>query len=187
MSDLKIPVTSSDHIQGNLKAMVTFVEYGDYQCPYCGEAYPVVKLLQQHFGKDLCFVFRNFPLTQMHPEAEPAAETAEFAGAHGQFWEAHDALYENQPLLGLPLYASIIKVLGLSEAELVQALNEHAYLPKIKADFEGGVLSGVQGTPTFFVNGQHHQGGYDLGSLAEAIEAHRRSAGVHHGSRRSKL
>src|SRR6202022_460872 len=98
-----------------------------------------------------------------------------------------DALYENQPLLGPPLYASIVKVLGLSEKELIQALNEHAYLPKIKADFEGGVLSGVKGTPPFFVNGDHPQGGYDLGSLAEAIEAHRRRAGVHHGSRRSKL
>jgi protein-disulfide isomerase len=187
MADLKVPVTPDDHIQGDPKAMVTLVEYGDYQCPYCGEAYPVVKLLQQHFGKDLRFVFRNFPLTQIHPEAGPAAETAEFAGANGHFWEAHDALYENQPALGLPLYAAIVKALGLSEADLLQTLADGTYRPKVIADFEGGVLSGVNGTPTFFINGHRHLGGYDLGSLAEAIEAHRRSAGMHHGSRRSML
>jgi protein-disulfide isomerase len=187
MSDLKVPVTPNDHIQGDPKAIVTLVEYGDYQCPYCGEAYPVVKVLQKYFGKDLCFVFRNFPLTQMHPEAEPAAETAEFAGAHGQFWEAHDALYENQPLLGLPLYAAIVRELGLSEADLLQALQEGTYRPKVQADFEGGVLSGVRGTPTFFINGDRHQGGYDLGSLAAAIEVYRRSAGSHYGSRQSML
>jgi protein-disulfide isomerase len=187
VSDLKVPVTSSDHIQGDAAAMVTLVKYGDYQCPYCGEAYLVVKLLQKHFGKDLRFVFRNFPLTQIHPEAEPAAETAEFAGAHDHFWEAHDALYENQPSLSLPLYAAIAKALELSETDLFQALKEHTYLPQIKADFEGGVLSRVKGTPTFFINGHRHQGGYDLGSVAEAIEAYRRNTGSHHGSRRSML
>jgi protein-disulfide isomerase len=187
MSDLKVPVTPNDHIQGDPKAIVTLVEYGDYQCPYCGEAYPMVKLLQKYFGKDLCFVFRNFPLTKVHPEAEPAAETAEFAGAHGHFWEAHDALYENQPLLGLPLYAAIVKALGLAEADLLQALKEGTYRPKVEADFEGGVLSGVNGTPTFFINGHRHHGGYDLGSLAEAIEAYRRNVGLHHGWRRSTL
>jgi protein-disulfide isomerase len=185
MSDLKVPVTSSDHIQGDPSAIVILVEYGDYQCPYCGEAYPVVKMLQQHFGKDLCFVFRNFPLTQLHPEAEPAAETAEFAGANGHFWEAHDALYENQPQLGVPLYVAIVKALKLSDADLLQALQEHTFLPKIQADFEGGVRSGVQGTPTFFINDQRHEGGYDLGTLAAAIEAYRRSAGRQFGTRRS--
>jgi protein-disulfide isomerase len=187
MSDLKVPVTPTDHIQGDPAAMVTLVEYGDYQCPYCGEAYPVVKLLQKYFGKDLRFVFRNFPLTQFHPEAEPAAETAEYAGAHGHFWEAHDALYENQPSLSLPLYATIVQALGLSETGLLQALTDGTYRPKVRADFEGGVLSGVNGTPTFFVNGHRHHGGYDIGSLGQAIEAYRRTAGLHYGSRRSML
>lgn len=187
MSDLKIPVTSNDHVQGDPKAPVTLVEYGDYQCPYCGAAHVVVKLLQQHYGKDLRFVFRNFPLTQIHPEAAPAAETAEFAGAHGQYWEAHDALYENQPALGLPLYETIVKELGLSAAELRQALADHSYLPKIKADFDGGVQSGVMGTPTFFINGDIYQGSSDLGSMAAAIEAYRRSAGLHRSARRSML
>ncbi|MDB5841402.1 MAG: disulfide bond formation protein DsbA [Herminiimonas sp.] len=187
MSDLKIPVSASDHIQGNPTAMVTLVEYGDYQCPYCGEAYPVVKVLQKHFGKDLRFVFRNFPLAQIHQEALPAAETAEFAGAHGPFWEAHEALYENQAMLGPRLYATIVKALGLSDTELLQALRDGTYRPKIQADFDGGVLSGVNGTPSFFVNGHRHHAGYDLGSLAQSIEAHRRSAGMHHGARRSML
>jgi protein-disulfide isomerase len=187
MSDLKIPVTSNDHVQGDPKAPVTLVEYGDYQCPYCAAAHVVVKLLQQHYGKDLRFVFRNFPLTQLHPEAAPAAETAEFAGAHGQYWEAHDALYENQTALGLPLYETLVKELGLSAAELRQALAEHSYLPKIKADFDGGVQSGVMGTPTFFINGDIYQGSSDLGSMAAAIEAYRRSAGLHRSARRSML
>jgi protein-disulfide isomerase len=94
---------------------VTFVEYGDYECPYCGQAYSVVKAVQKHFGKRLRVVFRNFPLTQIHPNAESAAETAEFAGAHGRFWEMHDGLYEDQESLGLPLYLALANALGLSE------------------------------------------------------------------------
>jgi len=187
MADLKVPVTDRDHIQGDPAATVTLVEYGDYQCPYCGEAHSMIKLLQQYFGKDLRFVFRNFPLTQIHPEAEPAAETAEFAGASGRFWEAHDALYENQQSLGPQLYATIAQSLGLSEADLAQALTEGRYGPKIDAELNGGMRSGVNGTPTFFVNGERHQGAYDLGSLGAAIETHRRNAGLHYGSRRSML
>jgi protein-disulfide isomerase len=187
MADLKAPVTSNDHVQGDRKAPVTLVEYGDYQCPYCGAAHVVVRLLQKHYGKDLCFVFRNFPLTQLHPEAASAAETAEFAGAHGQYWEAHEALYENQAALGAHLYETLVQDLCLSTAELRQALAEHAYLPKIKADFNSGVQSGVAGTPTFFINGDIYQGSSDLGSLAAAIEAYRRSAGLHSTARRSML
>lgn len=154
MSDLIVSVTSNDHVQGDPKAPVTLVEYGDYQCPYCGAAHVVVKLLQQHYGKDLRFVFRNIPLTELHPEAAPAAETAEFAGAHGQgpYWEAHDALYENRTALGLTLYETLIKQFGLSAAELRQALAEDSYLPKIQADFDSGVQSEVPGMPTFFIN-----------------------------------
>lgn len=187
MSDLKVPVTSTDHVHGDPHASVTLVEYGDYQCPYCGAAHVVVKLLQQHYGKDLRFVFRNFPLTQLHPEAVSAAETAEFAGAHGRYWEAHDALYENQAALGLPLYETLIKELGLSVSELRQALAENSTMPKIQADFDGGMQSGVAGTPTFFINGDLHQGSSDLGSMAAAIEAYRRSAGLHRSARRSML
>ncbi len=144
-------------------------------------------LLQRHYGRDLCFVFRNFPLTQLHPEAAPAAETSEFAGAYGRYWEAHDALYENPTLLGLHSYETLVKELGLSATDLRQALAENAYLPKTKADFDGGVQSGVTGTPTFFINGTLHQGSSDLGSPAAAIEACRQSAGLHRSARRSVL
>ena len=113
MSILQIPVTSADHIQGDPHAHVTLVEYGDYECPSCGLAYPIVKAVQKHFGKRLRFVFRNFPLTQVHPQAENAAETAEFAGAHDHFWEMHDGLYENQDALGLATYLALAKALGL--------------------------------------------------------------------------
>jgi protein-disulfide isomerase len=95
MTKLSIAVSAKDHQQGNPDAPCTLVEYGDYQCPSCGHAYPIVKRVQKHFGKRLLFVFRNFPLSQMHPYAEPAAETAEFASAHDKFWEMHDLLYEN--------------------------------------------------------------------------------------------
>lgn len=98
-----MPVTSADHSRGPENAPLTVVEYGDYQCPGCGQAYPIVKQIQKHFGKRLRFVFRNFPLNESHPEAESAAETAEFAGARGKFWQMHDALYENQDRLSVEL------------------------------------------------------------------------------------
>jgi protein-disulfide isomerase len=151
MSVLQVPVSTDDHIQGDQHALVTLVEYGDYECPYCGQAYPVVKAVQKHFGKRLRFVFRNFPLTQMHPNAESAAETAEFAGAHGRFWEMHDALYENQETLSVPLYLSLTDALGLSEKLLSQSLESGAFRSKVRSDFMGGLKSGVNGTPTFFI------------------------------------
>ena len=146
------------------------MEYGDYECPYCGQAYPIVKRVQKHFGKRLRFVFRNFPLSQMHPHAESAAETAEFAGAHGKFWEMHDALYENQERLGGPLYLELAQKVGLPPTELQQALQEGAYKERVRADFSSGVRSGVNGTPTFFVNGKRHDGPFDYESLVLAID-----------------
>jgi len=122
MSTLQVPVTDADYIEGDPDAPVTLVEYADYECPYCGAAYSVIKRVQKHFGKRLRFVFRNFPLTQIHPEAENAAEIAEFAGAHGRFWEMHDALFENQEALGPALYVSLAKTLGLSAEALEEAL-----------------------------------------------------------------
>jgi protein-disulfide isomerase len=171
MAELRVPVSHDDHVQGPDDAPVTLVEYGDYQCPYCGAAHPVVKALQNRFGDQLRFVFRNFPLTEIHPLAEPAAETAEFAGAHGRFWDMHDALYENQDQLGIPLFFVLAEALGLSEVELRNSLEEHRFAGRIKRDFLGGVRSGVNGTPSFFINGQRHDAGYDFPHLAAAIEA----------------
>ena len=171
MAQLRDTVTASDHMQGDVQAAVTLVEYGDYQCPACGEAYLLVKRLQEYFGKDLCFVFRNFPLTEAHPQAEAAAETAEFAAMHGQFWQAHDALYENQEALGETLYLELVKTLHLSAAGLRQAVEEGSCRARVRADFSGGVRSGVNGTPTFFINGRRHDGGLDFESLVAVIEA----------------
>jgi len=147
------------------------VEYGDYECPACGAACPIVKAVQEHVGKRLRFVFRNFPLTRIHPEAESAAETAEFAGAHGRFWEMHDGLYENQGSLGLPLYLSLAKALRLPEQDLTDALKNRTFRPKVRTDFMGGLKSGVNGTPTFFINGRRHDASFEFNDLVAAIEA----------------
>ena len=170
MSKLKVPVGPEDHIQGDSAAPCTMVEYGDYECPYCGEAHPMVKRVQKHFGNRLRFVFRHFPLTQMHPFAEPAAETAEFAGAHKKFWEMHDLLYENQERLDLALLPLLAERLQLSASDLGNALNQGTDRPRVRADFAGGVRSGVNGTPTFFINGQRHDGAPEYQELLDGIE-----------------
>ena len=171
MTKLSVPVGAKDHRQGDPDAPCTLVEYGDYQCPSCGQAYPIVKRVQKHYGKRLSFVFRNFPLTQMHPFAEPAAETAEFAGANGKFWGMHDLIYENQARLGDDeLLPELAKQLHLAPAKLLEALESKEFAPRVKADFSSGVRSGVNGTPTFFINGQRHDGPYDFESLVEAID-----------------
>jgi protein-disulfide isomerase len=154
---------------------VTLVEYGDYECPHCGLAHPIVKLVRAHFGDKLEFVFRHFPLSQAHPNAESAAEAAEYAGAHGRFWEMHDGIYENQDRLGLPLLFALAGGLGLSESGLRNALVNGEYEPKVRSDFLGGVRSGVNGTPTFFINGQRHDGSYAFEDLVAGIEAHLRA------------
>ena len=167
---LRVPVDGSDHADGPADAPVTLVEYGDYQCPYCGAAYPVVKQLRERFGDDLRFVFRNFPLQQAHEHAMSAAMTAEFAAAKGHFWEAHDALYENQDRLGPELYAAIVSQLGIDAGELDAALESETYFEKIKNDFNGGVRSGVNGTPSFFVNGDRYDGPRDFETMAEMLD-----------------
>jgi protein-disulfide isomerase len=172
MSKLSIPVTDKDHKQGNSNARCTLVEYGDYECPYCGQAYAIVKRLQKHFGDDLLFVFRNFPLSEMHEHAEHAAETAEFAAANERFWEMHDLLYENQEDLEDGSLLELAKQLHLSGDKLRETLEEGTYTARIKADFSGGVRSGVSGTPTFFINGQRHDGSFGFDDLAVAIQKH---------------
>jgi protein-disulfide isomerase len=169
MTRLSAAVNAKDHTQGDPKAPVTLVEYGDYQCPSCGQAYPIVKRLQKHFGKRLSFVFRNFPLTQIHQYAEPAAETAEYAGAHHKFWEMHDLLYENQERLDYDLLDELSQQLNLDPEELTRAMESKQFEARVRADFSTGVRSGVNGTPTFFINGQRHDGSYDYESMVEAI------------------
>jgi protein-disulfide isomerase len=170
-SQLTPTVGDSDHVQGPSSAPVTLVEYGDYECPYCGAAYPIVKEIQQRLAGRLRFVFRNFPITTAHPHAEHAAEAAEAAGAQGRFWEMHDYLYEHQRALDdrhLEDYASTV---GLDVERWVSDMEAQAHAERVRADFMSGVRSGVNGTPTFFINGLRHDDSYDVETLLAAIEA----------------
>lgn len=171
MATLKVPVTSDDHSQGDENASVTLVEYGDYECPYCGMAYLMIKRLQKHFGKQLRFVFRNFPLAEMHPQAEIAAEAAEFAAQHGRFWEMHDLIYENQSQLSMPMLLELGEKVNLSSSDLENAIMSKAFASKIRKDFLSGVKSGVNGTPTFFINDQRYDGPLKLNDLISAIDS----------------
>jgi protein-disulfide isomerase len=173
---LRPPVSEQDHAAGSANAPLTLVEYGDYQCPHCAAADPVVRAVQKAFGSELRFVFRNFPLAEMHPAAEPAAEFAEGAAMQGKFWEAHDAIFawsrrHGPPSLGPDAFAAIATTLALAEGELEAAIVEHRYLERIKSDFNGGVRSGVNGTPTFFINGRRFDGAPTLEDLSEALKA----------------
>jgi len=170
MSTLKVAVNPADHVQGDEHAGCTLVEYGDYECPHCGHAYPIVKSIQKLLGKRIRLVFRNFPLNESHPNAESAAESAEFAGAHGKFWQMHDLLFENQERLSGDLYLELAQELQLAPADLEVALEESKYRARVRADFAGGVRSGVNGTPTFFINGQRHDGPFEYEDLMGAIE-----------------
>jgi len=168
---LTVPVTSEhDHIQGSFNAPLTLVEYGDYQCPFCGAAYPEVKKVQQKLGSRLRFIFRNFPITSLHEFAERAAEAAEAASAQGRFWEMHDFLYEHQDLLGdeEEILAGAAK-LSMNTQRIAEEIAQHTYLNRIKEDFSGGVRSGVNGTPTFYVNGTRYNGSPEADELLKFL------------------
>jgi len=168
---LSLPVSDGrDHICGNPSGAVTLVEYGDFQCSYCGQAYPIVEKLLEKMGDEIRFVFRHFPLTQAHPDAQLAAEAAECAAAQGKFWEMHDALYENQQALDEQSLLGYAADLGLNLEQFQLELAEHTHLPRVREDFSSGVRSGVNGTPSFFINERRHDGPWDLESLMAAIE-----------------
>jgi protein-disulfide isomerase len=154
------PVSAQDHAAGPADAPVTLVEYGDYECPYCGMAYPVVKAVQRALGNQLRFVFRNFPLAEAHPHARLAAEAAEAAGAQGRFWEMHDVLFENQSALEPADIVGYAQSVGLDLTRFEQDIEAGTYTKKVRDDFRSGVRSGVNGTPTFFVNGERYDGSW---------------------------
>jgi protein-disulfide isomerase len=166
---LILPVSERDHVRGPANAPVTLVEYGDYQCPYCGMANPIVDEIRRELGDGLRLVFRNFPLSEMHPNAKHAAEIAEAADAHGKFWEMHDLLYSHQDALDDRSLAKYATSLGIPESEVKRALTQHSYAERIREDFMSGVRSGVNGTPTFFINGARHDGSFDRDVLLVAI------------------
>jgi protein-disulfide isomerase len=168
---LTMPVSEDrDHIQGPAGAAVTLVQYGDYECPYCGAAYPIIKEVQARMGDRLRFVFRNFPITTSHPHAEQAAEAAEAAAAQGRFWEMHDHLYENQQHLRTDDLRSYAEAIGLDVDMFDKELAEHVHADRIHEDFMSGVRSGVNGTPTFYINGARHDDSYDTETMLAAVE-----------------
>jgi len=171
MSKLTPPVGPGDHIRGDVDAPVTLVEDGDYECPYCGRAHLVVHEVLRRVGPNVRFVYRHFPLSEVHPHALGASEAAEAAGAQGKFWPMHDTLFENQTALAAQ---DLIRYAGALELDLVRFADElatHAHLPKVKSDFRSGVRSGVNGTPTFFIDGVRFDESWDPETLTAALNA----------------
>jgi protein-disulfide isomerase len=166
---LTVPVGERDHVRGPATAPLTLLEYGDYECPYCGAAHPIVKRVERLFEGDLRFAFRHFPLSKIHRHAYQAAEAAEAAGAQGRFWEMHDLLFEHQDRLGTQDLLGYADALDLDLARFARDLETHAHAQRLREDFLSGVRSGVNGTPTFFINEVRHNGGYDLSTLVEAL------------------
>ena len=162
MSDGKLtpPVGARDHVAGPDDAPVTLVEYGDFECPYCGMAYPTVKAAQRELGSQLRFVFRHFPLAEAHPHARTAAQAAEAAAAQGKFWEMHDMLFEHQDALETEDLIGYAELLGLDAEQFTRELEAGTYEKRVRDDFRNGVRSGVNGTPTFFVNGDRYDGSW---------------------------
>lgn len=175
-ASLTSPVNEErDHVAGPAAAPVTLVEYGDFECPYCGRAYPIVKSIQDALGDELRFVFRNFPLADMHPHAEHAAEAAESAGAQGSFWEMHDTLFEHQDELDDSSLVAYAEQLGLDAGQLTRDLDDGAWVGRVREDFRSGVRSGVNGTPSFFINGVRFDGNWT--NAHDFLDALRSAAG----------
>ena len=175
--DLALPVDPEiDHVRGPDTAPVTLVEYGDFECPYCGRAEPALRDLLAEFGDDLRYVYRHLPLPDVHPRAKIAAEASEAAGSQGAFWEMHDLLFEHQDALRPADLLDYARQLGLDVERFERELRRHEYTARIARDIQSADLSGVTGTPSFFVNGERHYGAYDLASLETAVRTARKRA-----------
>ena len=175
---LALPVSPErDHILGSTAAVVTLLEYGDYECPYCAEAKDVVGGVQERMRDQFAFAFRYFPLTNVHPHAELAAEAAEAAGAQDAFWAMHAVLFDNQAHLELPDLLTYAEELGLDVDQFGEELAGRVHAPKVREDIVSGIQSGVTGTPTFFINGLRYAGSWDFVSLSSALERMARDSG----------
>ncbi|HKB43034.1 MAG TPA: DsbA family protein [Chitinophagaceae bacterium] len=170
MPKLTQPINKDDHIQGPANARITLVEYGDFQCPYCGMAYPIIKNIQAEFGKKLRFVFRHFPLPDAHPMALPAAIASEAAARQQRFWEMHDMIYERQSALSSYAFAEFATELDLNITQFKMDLQDEILAEIVESHFESGIRSGVNGTPSFYINGYKYNGSNDYDSLYIAIE-----------------
>ncbi|MEJ0087967.1 MAG: thioredoxin domain-containing protein [Pseudomonadota bacterium] len=169
------PVQATDHVRGPEHAPVTIVEYGDFECPSCKQAAGAVKLLLARFEQRVRFVFRHFPLVEVHPHALRAAEVAECAGAQGKFWQMHDLLFDKQNHLEAAQLRGYAESLGLDMARYTAELDDEIYLQRVREHQKSGHASGVRATPGFFINGRILDASYGLGALAEAVEAELRS------------
>ena len=166
---LTVPYPERDHIQGTADAPVALLEYGDYECHVCGEAQPMLREIQRRLGDNLCFAFRHFPLANIHPHAEHAAEAAEACGEQGAFWPMHETLFANQDTLDDESLAQYAAALGLDETRVLQEVISNAHAHRIREDFRSGVRAGVNGTPCFFINGQRYDGARALEPLLAAV------------------
>jgi protein-disulfide isomerase len=169
-----LPQSRRDHIQGPIDAPSALVEYGDYECPYCGEAYPIIKAVQERLGDRLCFAFRNFPLVNAHPHAQHAAEAAEAASVQGRFWEMHDLLFENQNALEDEDLVQYATALGLDARRLIGEVAAGTHTARVREDFRSGARGGVNGTPTFFINGARYDGEPSVNALLAALRPNTR-------------
>jgi len=166
-----------DHFRGPLEAPITLVEYGDFECPYCGQAEPVVRELLRDFG-DIRYVWRHLPLSDVHPRAQVAAEATEVADEQGAFWQMHDLLLDHQDRLTPDDLVRYADELGLDVGRFTSRLQEHAGAARVAEDVDSADLSGVSGTPTFFINGRRHYGAYDIDTLTKAVHTARARAAV---------
>jgi Na+:H+ antiporter, NhaA family len=167
MADL---LTPDDHVDGPPDAPLELVMYGDFQCPFCNAAQPIIRRVRDRLEGRLRFAFRHFPLTQVHPDAQRAAEASEAAAAQGAFWEMHDALYAARGELGLDAVLAAARAVGLDVERVRAELAGGAHAARVEEDVRSGRAAGVNGTPTFFVNGLRHHGGYDAQTLIAALE-----------------
>jgi protein-disulfide isomerase len=169
--ELAVPVTEVDHCLGAMPAPVTLVEYGDYECPNCKQAAPAVKLILKRFGNSVGFVYRHYPLEEVHPNALRAAEAAEAAAGQGRFWQMHDLLFQNQSHLKRDELRGYARKLGLDMDQFDTAMDEEIYLQRVREHEESARISGVRGTPTFFLNGRIHDVSYGIQALEAGVES----------------
>jgi protein-disulfide isomerase len=168
---LTVPVTIGlDHVRGSVNAPITIVEYGDFECPYTGMAYPIVKELMKQFNEKIYFVYRNFPLNDIHPHAQHAAEAAEAAATQDKFWQMHDYLFEHQKALGDHHLLEYAQKVGLNIDRFKKEMSGHIYASLINKSLKSGIDSGVEGTPTFFVNGERYEDSWDLDTLSSFLK-----------------
>jgi protein-disulfide isomerase len=167
-----------DHIRGRADAPVTLIEYGDFECPYCGHAAPVIEELLERFSDELRYVFRHLPLTDVHPNGQSAAAAAEAAAEQGAFWEMHDRLLADTDKVSPADLHRHAAALGLDEERFAEDLRRRHFAPRVAEDVQSADASGVSGTPTFFINGRRHQGVYDVDTLTRAVKSAARTAGL---------